>query len=695
MILFLTALFLFLAGAIVALLPGISRRAQSIVWTGMTVLGCAVGLVPAIQVLLGEPLMTLALPWGLPAGEIQISMDPLSALFLLLHFLVSGAVALYAISYFRPYEKNRSLRSVHFFLSTLVLFIALLLTAGNGILFLFAWELMALSAFFLIVFEHEKKQVRKAGFLYLVATHIGTLFLFGVFLLLGGATGSFSFERMAANPAIVPLGVEIFLLSLVAFGVKAGFVPLHIWLQEAHPAAPSPVSALMSGVMIKTGIYGLLRVIGFFQNPPAWWGVVLVMIGMTSGILGVLWAIAQHDFKRLLAYHSIENIGIISLGLGIGCLGLSFHNPLIALLGFAGGLWHVLNHGLFKSLLFLGAGSILHAISIRKNQPNKPQRGFEGATQAPTMDHMGGLLKKMPLTGLCVLVGSVAICGLPPLNGFVSEWLIYKGSFHLGLSSGSFYPLLGIPALALIGALAAACFTKAFGIQFLGSPRTTQAAEAHESDGFMVAPMLFLSTICLGMGLFPGIMFPAIGRAAGVLSGPLTLETSQILKDQMQLLFMIGSLSLGLLGTVSGLILLRRWLLKRRPVTAASTWGCGYALTGPRLQYSSSSFAQFPMFLFQSVLHPIIHYRKAHGYFPQKPQSDVEGDFESQSPDAVLDRFLPWMYVHLHEWMIRIRHIQQGWVQAYLAYILIFLVVLLVWQFHGFEILWRNIFLMG
>lgn len=670
MTLFLTALFLFLVGAVVALVPGLSRRAQSVVWSGIILIGCAVGMVPAIQVLLGKPLAKWTLPWGLPAGEIQLSMDPLSALFLLLHFLVSGAVAFYSISYFRPYEKNRSLRSVHFFLSTLVLFIAILLAAGNGILFLFAWELMALSSFFLIIFEHEKEQVRKAGFLYLIATHIGTLCLFSVFLLLGGAVGSFSFERMASNQAISHLSVGIFLLSLAAFGVKAGFMPFHIWLQEAHPAAPSPVSALMSGVVIKTGIYGLLRIISFFPNPPAWWGVVLVMIGITSGILGVLWAMAQHDFKRLLAYHSIENIGIIALGLGVGCLGLSFQNPLIAMLGFAGGIWHVLNHGLFKSLLFLGAGSIFHATGSRD------------------MDQMGGLLKKMPATALLVLVGSVAICGLPPLNGFVSEWLIYKGSFHLGQESGSFYALLGIPALALIGALAVACFTKAFGIQFLGNPHTPQATEAHESDAFMVVPMVFLSAICLGMGLFPGVMFPAISRAAGVLAGPLTTEMSQILKGQMHLLFMIGSLSLGLLGTIAGLILLRRLLLKRKSVIATPTWACGYALTGPRLQYSSSSFAQFPMVLFRAFLHPIIHYRKAHGYFP------VAGHFESQTPDAVLDRFLPWMYVQLHGWMVRIQRFQQGWVQAYLFYVLIFLVALLVWQFNGLDILWRNVFLL-
>ncbi len=669
MTLFLASLVLFFIGALVALVPGLPRRTQSIAWSGTLFTGCTVGLLPSLQVLLGGQLKTLSLPWALPAGELQFSMDPLSALFLLLHFLVSGAVALYAPSYFRPYEEKKSLRSIHFFLSTMVLFIALLLTAGNAILFLFAWELMALSSFFLIIFEHEKKQVRKAGLLYLVATHIGTLCLFALFLLLEKTAGSFRFEHMSADPAI-PLSTALFLLSLAAFGVKAGFMPLHIWLQEAHPAAPSPVSALMSGVVIKTGIYGLLRIISFYPVPPAWWGVVLVMIGITSGILGVLWAMAQHDFKRLLAYHSIENIGIIALGLGVGCLGLSFHAPLIAMLGFTGGLWHVLNHGLFKSLLFLGAGSIYHATGSRD------------------MDQMGGLLKKMPWTGLCILMGSVAICGLPPLNGFVSEWLIYKGSFHLGMSSESFYPLLGIPALALIGALALACFTKAFGIQFLGSPRSTQASLAHESGWMMIVPMMFLSVVCLAIGLFPGFVLPAIRRAAGVLEGPLAPDASQIMNGQMQLLSMIGSVSTTLLGVIAGFTLLRHWLLRRKRVSEAQTWGCGYALTGPRFQYSSSSFAQFPMHLFHTFLQPILHHRKAQGYFP------VESCFESHAPDAVLDRFLPWMSLRVHGWVVRLRSIQQGWVQAYLVYVLIFLVGLLVWQFNGLSILWQNIFML-
>ena len=396
----------------------------------------------------------------------------------------------------------------------------------------------------------------------------------------------------------------------------------------------------------------------------------MVMIGITSGILGVLWAIAQHDFKRLLAYHSIENIGIIFLGLGVGCLGLSFHHPLIALLGFTGGLWHVLNHGLFKSLLFLGAGSIFHATGLRE------------------MDQMGGLLKKMPLTGLSVLVGSVAICGLPPLNGFVSEWLIYSGFFHLGISFGSFYPFLGIVALALIGALAAACFTKAFGIQFLGSPRTIEADKAHEADALMIVPMLFLSMVCLGMGLFPALVFSAIAGAAGVLSGPLVLQTHQIMQDQLQLLFMIGAVSTGLLGLIAALTLLRRRLLKNKTVETSSTWGCAYALTNPRLQYSTSSFAQFPMHLFRSILHPIIHYLKHQGYFP------VDGYFKSHTPDFVLDRFLPWVSAHISKWMFLFRRFQQGWVQAYLVYVLIFLVAVLVWQFNGLEVLWRSIFLL-
>jgi len=653
MTLFLLALLLIFSGGVLALVPGLSPRKESVLHAGTIFVGCVVALVPVFKVLLGGQGASLQIPWTLPAGQIALAIDPLSAVFLFLHFVVSGASAVYGFSYFRHEEGKRSLKSVHFFFSVFVVFIALVLTAQNGILFLMVWELMAMSAFFLVVFDGHEPQVRRAGFLYLAATHIGTLCLFVAFVLLGMKAGSFDFDRIAGSPAIVPAGAAIFVLSVIGFGGKAGFMPLHIWLPEAHPAAPSPVSALMSGVMIKTGIYGIIRILSFFQTIPAWWGFTLGAIGVVSGSLGIIWALAQSDFKRLLAYSSIENIGIITIGLGLGCLGLSFGNPVLSLFGFGGALFHVINHGLFKSLLFLGAGSILHATGNRE------------------MDRQGGLLKKMPLTGLSVLLGSVAICGLPPLNGFISEWLIYFGAFHLGHGK-DLYPLFGAPVLALIGALAVACFTKAFGMQFLGSPRSLEAAGAKESDVFMTGSMAFLGLSCCLIGLFPGAVLPAIGRALSVLV-PSNLPNDLI--NQAPVLLGINQLALGLVAVVFLLFLLRKALISGRPVTQAPTWGCGHAFGSPRMQYTASSFAQFPVSLFQKLARPICETSRPRGYFPEP-----NAGFASRTPDLVWDRFLLPLIRRGQEWFHMLRGFQHGRVQLYLVYMFLFLVALFLWK---------------
>jgi len=349
----LSLLTIFMGGTLV-LLPGLSRRVESLTHTVLVLAGCGLGLVPAWHALAGQKLSSVLVSWSVPVGRIELGIDSLSGLFLLLHFIVSAAAVLFGSSYFEPYEEERSLKPVRFFISGFIISIALVLAAQNAVLFLVSWEMMALGGFFLVAFEGQELQVRKAALLYLVATHIGTLCLFVAFGLLGMSTGSFAFPQMAGNPALLAVSTPIFVLALLGFGSKAGFVPLHIWLPEAHPAAPSPVSALMSGVMIKTGIYGLLRVLGFFAQPPAWWGFTLGAIGILSGTLGILWALAQSDFKRLLAYSSIENVGIITLGLGIGYLGVSFRNPLIALFGLGGRLvacgqpWFFQKHALFS-----------------------------------------------------------------------------------------------------------------------------------------------------------------------------------------------------------------------------------------------------------------------------------------------------------------------------------------------------------
>jgi formate hydrogenlyase subunit 3/multisubunit Na+/H+ antiporter MnhD subunit len=282
------------------------------------------------------------------------------------------------------------------FFNLLLASMLLVVTARNGVLFLVSWEIMSLSSFFLVMFEDEKPGVREAGWTYLVTTHLGTALLLAMFVLLGRNSGSLDFDALSAPEAIA--GV-VFLLGLIGFGTKAGLMPLHVWLPEAHPVAPSYVSAVMSGVMIKMGIYGLLRTLTWLGEPPAWWGWTLLVLGVVSGVLGVLYALAQHDLKRLLAYHSVENIGIIAMALGVGLLGVHYRIPAMAALGFTGGLLHVVNHALFKSLLFLGAGSVLHATGVGD------------------LDRLGGLLKRMPITGTTFLIGAAAICGLPPLNG--------------------------------------------------------------------------------------------------------------------------------------------------------------------------------------------------------------------------------------------------------------------------------------
>ena len=456
-------------------------------------------MLQSLGVLVSGQSQSLRLAWPLPLGSANMEIDPLSAVFAAAIALVTMLAAVYGSEYLQTHAGRKNLGVSWFFFNLLTASMLLVVVARNGVLFLMSWELMSLASFFLVTLEDEKESVRRAGWIYLVAMHLGTAFLLALFLLLGKNAGSLDFERLSA--AAAPSGV-LFLLAVIGFGTKAGFIPMHVWLPEAHPAAPSHVSAVMSGVMIKTGIYGLLRMLTLLGPPPAWWGWTLVAIGVVSGVLGVLYALSQHDLKRLLAYHSVENIGIIALGLGVGVLGISYGNPAMAALGFTGGLLHVVNHAVFKSLLFLGAGSVLHA------------------TGTGELDRLGGLLKRMPVTGATFLIGAAAISGLPPLNGFVSEFLIYLGAVAgLGGQAGAApaWPLMSVlvvGGLALIGGLAAACFTKAFGIVFLGEPRSDEAAHAHEAGAAMRWPMVVLAGLCVLIGLaaplWPLVLQPAV-----------------------------------------------------------------------------------------------------------------------------------------------------------------------------------------
>lgn len=655
-----------LVGAVAVLLLSRDRRDYSWLGAGSVVVAAVLGCIPAMRVLLSnvsEPLISLrSTPSPIPWGEVFIEVDPLTAWFLLPTLLLSALAAIYGVGYLRPWRGKRSLGPIWFFYCLLVLGMMLVLLARNAVLFLYAWELMAIASFFLVTFEHERQSVREAGWIYLIATHLGTAFLLAFFLLLGHETGSLDFN-VWAQKGIHTQGLAnvLFLLSVIGFGTKAGFMPLHVWLPEAHPAAPSHVSALMSGVMIKTGIYGLMRAFTFLGTPPLWWGWGLVAIGLSSGVLGVLFALAQHDLKRLLAYHSVENIGIIALGLGVGLLGMSTGSAVLMVLGFGGGLLHVLNHALFKGLLFLAAGAVAHGTGTRE------------------MDHLGGLLKRMPWMAVVFLVGAVAISGLPPLNGFVSEFLIFLGAFKGGISTSGpvAVPLVVVVAgLALIGGLAVACFTKAFGIVFLGEPRSEHISHAHETGWSMRVPMLLLAAGCVGIGLFAPVVVAGLQKVLENVTAQqpelvrITLATTSI-----SLTFVvIGAVTFLLL--VAMLVLVRRGLLADRRVEEGVTWGCGYAQPAARIQYTASSFAQPLTDLFRPLLGTKKKITAPRGLFP------TEAALKTETPDLSREEMYRPMFERCEAWLSQLRWLQHGNVQLYILYIAATLMVLLVWKFR-------------
>jgi hydrogenase-4 component B len=571
-------------------------------------------------------------------------------------FLISLLGNIYGLGYWRQTEHLENGRRLRFFYGTLTAGMALVVIARNGLLFLFGWEIMAVSAFFLIATEDDKREVRDASWIYLVATHVGTLCLFALFALLRKASGSYTLAPRAPDSLSPQLQTSGFILAFIGFGLKAGIMPLHVWLPSAHANAPSHVSAIMSGVLIKMGIYGLVRVTSLLPTPPLEWGTGVLGLGVISGVLGVAYAVGQHDLKRLLAYHSIENIGIIVMGLGLAMIGRSLGRADWVLLGLSGGLLHVWNHALFKALLFLSAGSVIHATHTRE------------------IDHLGGLAKMMPRTAILFLIGAVAICGLPPLNGFVSEFLIYVGLFStLGDGNGWSFAAVAFaaPALALIGALAVACFVKVYGTVFLGTARSEHAGHALESPPSMIGPMAVLATCCFFVGMAPLVLAPILNAAVRAWAPELDYGTGLAALVPLDWISRMGVLLVG--GLLLGGIV--HWLrLRQSVVEKAGTWGCGYAAPTPRMQYTSSSFAEMLVGLFGWALRPHTHKPEKLPLFPGKT------DFRSEVSDVVLEyavlptiRFGNWLFT----WF---RVFQQGSIQTYLLYIFIALIALLLWR---------------
>jgi hydrogenase-4 component B len=674
------ALLAYLLGAIGSLLGLGRERIANVLGFGCAATGGLLGIGAAILAL-ASPAGTAPAPielWPslIPYIRFTVKLDPLGAFFVLIVSALALALSIYSIGYARAFYGRKSVGILAAFYNALLLATTLVFLAANAFFFLIAWEIMALTAYCLVSFEHEKAETRNAGVLYFIMSHVGTGCLILGFLLLFQAAGGtspddYSFERFRALGEALSPGRRnaAFLLFLFGFGIKAGIVPLHIWLPAAHPVAPSNVSAMLSGVLIKTGIYGLTRVLfDFLGTPPNWWGVTVLTIGTVSALLGVLYALMEHDLKRLLAYHSIENIGIILMGLGAALMFLHTHHPVLAALALTAGLYHTINHALFKALLFLGAGAVLHATHTRN------------------MEELGGLIKRMPQTAFFFLIGAVAISALPPLNGFVSEWLTYQSLLQgFGTTTSLvrlMFPLSGA-MLALTGALAAACFVKAFGITFLAQPRSRAAAEAREAAPTMRVGMALLTAACVFLGLFPtlftSLLNPVIQQLTGevMFSARLSVANGLVLGNTQELGGTVSTLGIALLGLCLLPIPLGLWLVfgRRGKLRIGPTWDCGLRGLTPQMQYTATGFSKPIRMIFNALFRPRREVQREYDYSPYFAKTLR---FESHIEEAFVTRLYRPLNRAILRMSRRMRALQAGSIQAYLIYIFITLLLLLL-----------------
>jgi hydrogenase-4 component B len=660
--------------AIVVAVLLLRRRREWVRWVafgGATVASAIVGLTAAATCGAGRAARGVLLVHHASGFSLEYAIDPLAAWFLMVLSLLAIPIAIFSIGYTRhpPLEGRSVFLGIAF--NILLLSVELVFIAADVIAFLFAWELMTLATAALVATEYENLQTRRAAFLYLVMSHVATGALMAAFFILASTSGSMTLATLLTGNTMSGLARDIvFTLFFVGFGVKAGIIPLHIWLPEAHPAAPSGISALMSGVLIKTGVYGIIRFCAFgLGAPPLWWGVLVLVVGGVSAVLGVLYALMQHDLKRLLAYHSIENIGIILLGVGAGMIAIAGGQPGLAAVGIAAGLYHVLNHAIFKGLLFLSAGSVVVATGTRQ------------------IEEFGGLLRRMPVTGACFLIGAVAISGLPPLNGFASEWLAFQALLH-GFQASTeplvhlLYPIAAA-MLALTGALAAACFVKAFGVSFLALPRSAAAAAAHEAPSSMVWPQVMLATLCVLLGVFPGVVLsvlsavmvslPGLRPPAEMIRGPLgmaaTAGPSAAVMPSVLALALFGGLGVAVLAILTMRI--------GSAIRRAPTWGCGGVL-GAGTEYTATAFSKPLMMIFRAVYRPtreVEALAKVSPYFPQEVRYHVE----------IEPTFERYVYGPLTDTVLRaadrLKILQAGSLHAYLGYVIVLVLglVLMVW----------------
>ncbi len=629
------------------------------------------GIIFSLSVVFGET-FDLALP-GSSFFNFGFSVDRLSAFFILVISVSVFAVSIYSIGYVREYFGKKNIGYLGFLYNIFILSMILVVSANNAIMFLIVWELMSVISYFLVVYEHEKPETRKAGFIYIVMTHIGTGFILLSFLILAGGSGGFGFEGFrAGGPTMLPMFKDLaFLFALIGFGAKAGIVPLHIWLPYAHPAAPSNVSALMSGVMIKTAIYMFIRVFfDFLGAGVLWWGFLVLAAGALSAILGILYAVVEPDIKRMLAFSSIENIGIILMGLGASMIFYANGSPALSAIAAIAALYHLFNHSVFKGLLFMGAGSIIFS------------------THTQNLEKLGGLIKKMPLMAILFLIGVLSISALPPFSGFVSEWLTFQ-SLLLSFSSGDSLVRIVLPAsaavLALTGALAAFCFLKAFGIGFLALSRSEHAEHAKDANRPMLLGMGIFAVLSILLGILPVYVIPFLDRITGTFTGASIGQSissgfpGTTIMPAGQISMSAPSLFVFMLIFLS-IPLMILFLKGKKQGTMYETWGCGQPVSTARNEYTGTAFSKPVQIWFKNLYRPARELRAAYSVSPLIKESFK---FESRVGQV----FENYLYIPVTGYILSksrmIKFIQTGSIHAYLAYIFGTLVILFMFVIMG------------
>lgn len=622
----------------------------------VSVLTILLTTLPAISCLADPACTPLIVQTSGGLGSITFTVDSLSGFFILVTNFAMLLGLIYSKGYLRPYLTKRSPARIalHYF-SYIWLHLSMLgvLTLREGLSFLISWELMAVSSFMLILFDAENRTTLKIAVSYLIQMHVGLVLLIVAFLIVDTNTGIFGFDGLKPYFSDHP-NIPLFVIFLLGFGIKAGFIPLHTWLPEAHPAAPSHVSGVMSGVMVKMGIFGILRVLTSVQADWYIIGLIMLIISVLTALFGIFMALSQHDLKKVLAYSTIENIGIIGTGIGVASMGMGLQNQWMIFAGFTGGLLHVMNHSFFKPILFFSAGSVYTMYHTRD------------------IEKLGGVIHRMPQTSALFLTGSLAISGLPPLNGFISEILVYMGMFK-GIQAGSVHQSIIMMAalifMVITGGLALFCFTRAFGICFLGTPRSVIRHPAGEVTGSMLIPQYILAVMILLTGLLPMIMAGPLIRLTSNVFG----ISAGIIPDMMMpVLTNISLVGFVLIFMVAGLALVRHYVIRNRPVEHGPTWGCGYTAATPKQQYTAHSFAAN----FAELADPVLRSRYEfpeigeEEIFPASPRS-----FTARMTDTfdASIRKITGASIMTLKWIARL---QTGNIRHYILYAFIFILLI-------------------